>query len=110
MSTDSSQKMFCICKYNLSILKMYQFTSLNVSVSSNDTSIFLTLSSVVNVLTEWYNLLVCILGVVDYFTRSYFIHSHFCGYFKKTTLNIFLSIYKFVLLHNTQNTFLYCHE
>lgn len=84
--------------------------SLNVSVSSNDTSIFLTLSSVVNVLTEWHSLLVCILGVVDHFMCSYFIQNDFCGYFRKTTLVIFLSSHEFVMLHNTQNTFLYCHE
>lgn len=75
MSTDSSQKMFCICKYTYS-KHISLLCSLNVSVSSNDTSIFLTLSSVVNMLAEGHNLLVCILGVVSRFTCTYFIHNH----------------------------------
>jgi len=73
-------------------------------------SSLLYLSSVVNVLTEWHHLLVCILGVVDHLMCSYFILNHFCGYFTKTTLVIFLSIHDFVMPHNTQKTFLYCHE
>ena len=59
---------------------------LNVSVSSNDTSIFLALSSVLNPLTEWHHqLLVCILSVVNNFVCSYFICINFCGYLRKTT-------------------------
>lgn len=103
--------MFCICKYNLSILK-------NVSVYHVAWMYLFQVMIPVSSLLYHLWCMCWLKGTIYWFAFLelsitmcfYFIRNHFCGYFRKTALLISLSILEFVMLHNIQNTFLYCYD